>query len=311
MTDVDRTPKPCLHKQADHQHGHRATYVLDRCRCLPCCHAASVYELERTKRNAYGRSNLVDAQPVREHMAGLMAAGIGLKRVVEVSGVAQGVLWKLIYGKNGGTPSRRVTRATAHRLLTLDPADPTLLADGAKVISAGTTRRLQALTCLGWSTGRLAVEAGLDRQRLDAAINGRAVVMSTVRAVNALYERLWNQPPPAKDQRERISVSRSIRRAADAGWAPPLAWDEESIDDPQAAPLDVGQAGDDVDELAVDLVLDGQPMTLTGRELEAAALALSDRGLGYGLIAARCRTDEETVRRVLNTARTRTKRAAA
>ena len=33
---VDRTPKPCHHKQTEHVHGTHACYVLDRCRCTDC-----------------------------------------------------------------------------------------------------------------------------------------------------------------------------------------------------------------------------------------------------------------------------------
>ncbi len=44
---VDRTPKPCLHKIADHQHGTYACYTLDACRCAPCCEAVKAYEQNR------------------------------------------------------------------------------------------------------------------------------------------------------------------------------------------------------------------------------------------------------------------------
>lgn len=299
MTEPDRTPKPCLHKVANHHHGDRATYVLDRCRCLPCAYAASLYDEQRKKNNAYGRSNLVDAGHVRTHVAALMAAGIGLKRIVKVSDVPQGVLWKLVYGKNGGAPSRRVTRPTADRLLALDPADRALLADGARVPSVGAARRLQALACLGWSVGRLATESGLDRQRLDAAIHGRPVVAGTVRAVAALYERLWDQQAPATDQRERISVARTINRATAAGWSPPLAWDDEAIDDPAATPMTGTDVDKElVDEFAIDAVLDGERLRLTGRDLEVAVVRLTEAGRDPAQIAERLGIDDRQVYRL-------------
>ena len=66
---VDRTPKPCTHKQANHQHGTHACYVLDRCRCRPCARANADYEKHRARRHAYGRfDTYTDAQPVREHV---------------------------------------------------------------------------------------------------------------------------------------------------------------------------------------------------------------------------------------------------
>lgn len=295
---IDRTPKPCLHKIAKHQHGQRNCYVLDRCRCLPCCYAASVYEQERAKRNAYGRANYIDAEPARAHVAKLMAAGVGLKRIVAVSGTSQGVLWKLVYGKNGGTPSRRVTRQTADRLLALDPADPALLADGATTSSVGTARRLQALACLGWSVGRLATESGMDRQRLDAALHGRPVVAGTVRAVAGLYERLWSTPAPATNQREKISVARTTNRAQAAGWAPPLAWDDDTIDNPSAKPFTEDADVDHVDEFAVDAVLEGVRLQLAGATLHAAVHALAAAGHQPSTIADRLGIQERQAQRL-------------
>lgn len=287
MSGLDRNPKPCLHKVAHHQHGDRATYVLDRCRCLPCAYAASQYELARTKRNAYDRSNLVDADPVRQHVAALMAAGVGLKRIAALSGVPQGSLWKLVYGKNGGAPSRRVTRSTADRLLALEPGNPALLADGAKTASVGASRRLQALACLGWSVNRLSAETGLDRQRLDQALRGGVVVASTVRAVAAAYERLWDQPPPTSDRGERISSSCTRRRAEASGWAPPLAWDDDTIDDPNATPALDDVDEDQVDELAIDMVCDGHTMRLTGATQLAAVHRMHAAGFPVPVIAER------------------------
>jgi hypothetical protein len=74
---VDRTPKPCQHPRANHQHGTRLAYMLDRCRCLPCSAANSAYETRRVQLKAYGRgtpTGLVDATPARTHVEKLQAA---------------------------------------------------------------------------------------------------------------------------------------------------------------------------------------------------------------------------------------------
>jgi hypothetical protein len=241
MANIDRTPKPCLHKVANHQHGTYAAYVLDGCRCLPCNQARSKWERDTTRAKAYGRWNgYVPAERARDHVRSLMDQGMGLKRIVEVSGVAQGVMWKLVYGKTrpDGTrnPSARIRPETEQRLL----ATKLDLAGGVKVPFVGTRRRLQALVATGWSIGQISARTGLDRQRLDGAINGRDIVQSTADAVNAAYDELWNQAPPQSNQRERIAVSRSRKRAALNGWAPPMAWDDDSIDDPNATP-DLGE----------------------------------------------------------------------
>jgi hypothetical protein len=305
---IDRTPKPCLHKRASHQHGDRVTYVLDRCRCLPCCHAASVYEQARKRRNAYGRSNYVDAGPVREHVTAVMAAGIGLKRIVAVSGVSQGVLWKLMYGKNGAAPSRRVTHATAGRLLALDPSDRALLADGARIDSTGTRRRLQAMACLGWSTGRIAAQAGVDRQALDQALAGGDVTARTARAIAAVYGRLWGQQPAPADRHERGGITRTINRARRAGWPSPLAWDDETIDDPAARPdrgWQLRRDGDRAfDEVAVERAMAGDRVHLRPVERAEAVYRLTEAGLSAAQIGERLGIDKRSVQRIRDQRRT-------
>ena len=62
-------------------------------------------------------------------------------------------------------------------------------------------------------------------------------------------------------------------------------------------------------QAVVEMAVTGQPMTLTGAELEAAAVLLSGRGLSYEQIALRCRSSVAVVRRVLGAARKRAARA--
>lgn len=72
--ELDRTPKPCLHKQANHQHGTNACYVLDKCRCHPCAHARAAQDDWRRRQQAYGRyDKYVDAAEARRHVRSLMA----------------------------------------------------------------------------------------------------------------------------------------------------------------------------------------------------------------------------------------------
>jgi hypothetical protein len=271
--DVDRTPKPCLHKLANHQHGDRATYVLDKCRCLPCAAANSVYESQRSRLRAYGRgvpSGLVDAAPVRAHVEQLQAAGMGWKTVAQAAGVAESTLCHVLYGRrrNGRNepPARRMNPEAARKLLAVPLPTVEQLPGGVVVPAVGTQRRLQALACLGWSIGRLAAEGSLDRQRLDRAMRGQDVVVSTVRAVAVVYDRLWDQRPTAEDRFEQGGITRTINAAKRAGWVPPAAWDDDTIDDPTAVPFQDDVVEDLVDELAVDAVLDGHRMRLDRRD---------------------------------------------
>lgn len=252
MALVDRTPKPCLHKIADHQHGTRAAYVLDKCRCEPCSKANSEAETYRERQKAYGRYHkYVPAGPVREHVRTLMDAGMGLKTVSKRTGVATGTLSKLIYGvyapgpggRNGRgdllrPPSRRVLRETAEKLYALDPdwtpADPDTgvqgmpLADGAildDASSAAASRKLQSLVALGWSMSKIGQRLGITyATNVIPIIKGeRRLTAGTARKASALFDELCATPPPETNQRERIAASRARRYAAQHGWRPPVA----------------------------------------------------------------------------------------
>lgn len=220
---VDRTPKPCLHKYANHQHGTYPCYVLDHCKCPPCAAANSAYEFNRTRQQAYGRwQGLVDAQPARERVQALMAAGMGLKRIAAVTGVSTGTLSKLMYGRPwaDGTvrPSRRLKPVTAEKLLAVELD----LADGARVDATTTRRRLQALVAMGWSMSKLGRALGMQPGNFNRTIHAQQVVWSTAKAVHALYPRLAETEPPRANHRDRIAYSRSIGYARDHGWQPPL-----------------------------------------------------------------------------------------
>lgn len=222
---VDRTPRPCLHKHAHHVHGTYVTYTLDLCRCVPCAAATSAYNGARLRRNAYGRSNLVPAGPVRAHIMALREAGIGLKRLTALGVASSGELTKLIYGVSRGDgthrpPARRVHAETAQRILAVTTG---VVAAGALVDATGTTRRLRTLVAQGWSVNRLSAATGLDRQALDPLITGAhtRTLGRTRDAITGCYPRLITQGPPASTPHERQAASRSRCRAATAGWTPP------------------------------------------------------------------------------------------
>lgn len=230
---ADQTRRECHHKVASHSHGTPAAYVLDRCRCPECKAAANAYERRRRRLNGYGRQDLVDATRSRAHVAALLDAGLGLKRIAEASGVPHGSLWKLWYGKPGRGPSKRVRRSTEDRLLTVRlDAVPALLPPGHQMSGVGTRRRVQALACLGWSVADIAARADIDPQRLYllCANPARGTTAGTAAAVAAVYEQWWATPAPHEP------AQRTRMRAAKHRWAPPMAWDDDTIDDPTAAP---------------------------------------------------------------------------
>ena len=90
-------------------HGTRARYAHGPgpgkgpgCRCAECSAANRAAGNQRSRAILYGRwQPYVDAEPVREHLRALAAAGIGHRRVGELAGVSSGSLSKILYGGRG------------------------------------------------------------------------------------------------------------------------------------------------------------------------------------------------------------------
>ena len=231
--------RDCQHKEANHQHGTRQAYVLDKCRCRPCRTANSEHEAARTKAKAYGRYDVgrVDAQPAREHLAMLAENGISLKRAAELAGAAHSTLGHIVYGRRdrGEGPRKRIERRVADAILAIRPGLDSI-PDGRPIDGTGTARRVQALAAIGHSINHQAAAAGLDRQVLDRALDGHRTTAATARAVRALYDRLWDKPAAPTEWHAKVAASRTRNTAARLGWAPPLAWDDDTIDNPHAQP---------------------------------------------------------------------------
>ena len=174
---------------------------------------------------------------VREHLEQLRAAGLGKQRIAALSGVHSRRVQVILTGRPSRDGVQRHVRAeTAAKLLEVRP-DARLVAADRRVDATGTRRRLQALLALGWSRAELARRAGLRHDTVGRAVHADCCAISTARAVHRLYEHLWDQRPTPSSAPERQSVSRALREAARKGWVPPMAWDEEKIDDPHARPV--------------------------------------------------------------------------
>lgn len=235
----ERITRDCQCKRAQHIHGTRTAYVVDKCRCRPCTDASAKEQSTRSRLQAYGRydSGRVDAQPVREHVAALMDYGIGLKRIARLAGVSNATLGKILYGdKTRNMPPRvRTEKHVADGVLAVKPSLDHLGAT-VSVDATGTRRRIQALVAIGWSQSRIGQGIGMDPQNFNRTIRADRVQAGTARKIKALYDELWNQPQTGNDQRSRISANRSKNYARAHGWLPPLAWDDETIDDPATQP---------------------------------------------------------------------------
>jgi hypothetical protein len=153
----------------------------------------------------------------------------------------------------------------------------------------GVRRRLRALQAAGWPVRALAAELGCSYGRVSHMAGGLygTVHRDTAAAVAALYDRLSMVPGPSLE---------AARRAAAAGWYPPLAWDDEDLDDPAARPRDTWRDSDvawpGIDWTAVERAAAGHPPPrLTDAEQVAAIRFLAGRGCSDQDIADTLRVD--------------------
>ena len=316
----------CLHVQVQHEHGTRAAYVLDRCRCAPCTAANTVQARRRSTAIAYGTwPGLVDADLVRAHVRAFRADGLSVQRIAELSGVGQGTLSALVYRARAGQPRppARVRADTQRRLLAVR-FDPASVAAGRRIDATGARRRLQALTALGWSAACLALRTDRTVRTLRRILMADEVTADTARCVAALYEQLRTARPPRRTGPERAAADRAAGRAWAAGWRPPLGWDDIDTDQDETTQasvrgtgLGIGKAGGDptnvirsdivlddsrcsqlLDEVAVQRAMTGERLPLTKTERREAVARLTRQGLSARRIAELLHTTGRTVTRL-------------
>ena len=222
------------------------------------------------------RRDDVPIEVVREHLMVLRAAGLGRDRIGRLSGVHPRRVHAII---NGSTSVRDgvqtpVRAATAAKLLAVRP-DRRLVADDRRIGATGTRRRLQALVALGWCRSEIARRSGLSQNTIGRAMVRDGCALATARAVHRVYEEMWDQRPPVETGEQRCSASHARREAARKGWAPPMLWDDETIDDPAASPAPAAavRAG------ALDRLDELQWMLQAGESFELAARRVGYRDL--------------------------------
>ncbi|MFD4258215.1 hypothetical protein ACFWR9_11440 [Streptomyces sp. NPDC058534] len=224
-------------------HGY-ARYRLDGCRCYTCGWARSRYEENRTKALIAGTwEPWVDAEPVRVHVRYLQSCEMGLRAIAARAGVDRKRLQAVLNGRpERGTPPQKTMRPdTAAAVLAVEPTLENL-APNTPISPLGTRRRARALVAVGWPQQHLAVHLGMDPGNFGTMLNREHVLARRALAVRAMYDALW-RADPADHGASLGGIARARAYAADRGWAPPGAWDDDALDNPEAHPDWTGQCG--------------------------------------------------------------------
>lgn len=251
----------------------------------------TAYAARRRSLLAYGRwspTPLLDPYEAREHVATLQRYGLSLETIASQGHVSASLLAALVYPSHQRWGAR-LTPATLQRLMAVR-FDLATLPEHRHVNATGTTRRLQALAVLGWPLSALGAELGVSAQAIAGYRSRPTVSVATARAVRDLFERHGMTPGPSP---------RTTHAALRAGWVPPLAWDEDDIDDPAAAPNPDPDAGTapSLDEVAIRRACAGDAVALTPAERRQAASILACQGLSDTEVAHRLGVCSRTILR--------------
>lgn len=232
-----RIPVVCVCPRARHVHGTYPSYAACGCGCDPCSAAATRQRAEARDRLRAEGPAFLPIGPVREHVEMLRAQGIGTHRLAGIAGVSARLIQAIVTGTRGPRDGEQhtVNRKAAEALLAVRPS-AALIAPSRQIDATGTRRRLQALAVLGWTRAELARRTGLTATSVGRLMRADSCAISSARKVHTVYEALWDQVPPQGTSTQRQAVSRALADAARRGWVPPMAWDDDSIDDPAAQP---------------------------------------------------------------------------
>lgn len=242
--------------------------------CDPCRTAHREYHREYRRKNRIPR--LVDATRTRDHLAALVAEGSTLTAISQRTGISHTTLKDI-------TKGRPVIQAhTANLVLACR------VSYGERIPAAGTARRIRALNAIGWSNAHLGARLGVTRDRVAQYANAERVERPTAAKVARVYDELSMTPGPSVKARTW---------ARKRGYMPPLAWDDETIDDPAAwaAPGEPDDCG--IDDVAVDRLIAGRATwhDLTRDERIEAARRMDRRGISRTQIADRTGLRSETL----------------
>jgi hypothetical protein len=174
--------------------------------------------------NARGIKRLVPAAPAQAHVQHLVQRqGLSIRGIAEAAGVSPHMVSCLNRGLKPGL------RRDSEKAILAVTAESVLARPNGEgfVPNIGGRRRIQALMAMGWRHQDLTPLLGINTGNIIHQ-EGGWFTKRKHDAIKDLYDRLWDKRGPA--------TTLSINRVVKAGYAPPLAWDDDTIDDPNARP---------------------------------------------------------------------------
>lgn len=197
-----------------------------RTACDRAAHTRGYCESDYRRRVRMGIFGYRDAAKAREHVARLRELGWTYEQIADAAQISVWVPHKLDTGV-----TRRVLGESETAILSVElvPHESHRGVDGS-----GTYRRCEALLWMGWPWGEIDRRVGLRTYTLATYRTRHEPVSYRIRRrVAAVYDELSHLPGPSRQ---------TATKARRAGYAPPAAWDEDTIDDPAVRAAGVRKA---------------------------------------------------------------------
>jgi len=203
---------------AEHGTANRYSYG---CRCKPCTKAATRADAERKLARMAGKPRSVPAGPVIAHVKALIGRGLTSWQIGREAGIEPSTVRRL-----AASEQKTVWARTADKVMAVPLDVRVSLGD---VPSVGAVRRVRALYALGHFNHQIASTAGVSRDAVCALAAGEwpTIKVAMDDGIRAAYDQL--SMSTGRSPKTRLLAERK-------GWVPPLAWDDNAIDDPAAVP---------------------------------------------------------------------------
>lgn len=238
-----------------------------------------------------GPASRGEVAAARAELQAWLALGWSPAVLAVMNGVQEAVLTQIAAG-TASTITVRDVLAVQHATVRLDVLDPE-----QSVPATATARRLKALHVMGWGPLEIAATGNLPAQTVGRLLRARTICAGHALAIAELAAR----------RGLRMGTNLTVRaRARQLGWAGPLDWDARSIEglparartNPAPDEEDSDAAdGEELDEVAIERVLQGRPTALTPPEAVQAITRLAGQGHSDAQIATLLKVSKATVLR--------------
>ena len=172
---------------------------------------------------------LVSAEPIRQHVLKLRAAGGTYHSIGRAAGTGAMTVHRIA---NAARP--KVQAEIARRLLAVTKADIC----GTHPAPGGTMWRLRALVAMGHTCPPMAAATGIPAATLRRIVRGEALTIAPQlhQAVIDLFAVWWDKTPPQRTRQEKLAADGALQRAALNDWPPPAGLDDDDLDRPGYQP---------------------------------------------------------------------------